>query len=344
MKIRPYLAPSRIRAIRERLGLTQEEAGERIGGGPRAFTKYESGTVKPAAAVVNLLRVLDANPAAVRTLDGRESRPTVAGAPSPFEVVGTDIADLTSGRFPEMMRRLLSAEARTYDIPQDGIHVASNISAADGGEDARIEWSGGRCRTPFLPSRFNQFQFKTGKISRARAGREALTNKGTVKAMVITALRDGGHYIILCTHCYVHQEIHHREDRIREAIRGAGMTIKDDQVDFRDADQIAAWVNCYPAVATWVKEQAGPGTIPFHSWNYWAGRAEHVGSPWVEDERLPDLRALLREKFTEPCRSVRIVGHSGIGKSRLAACRTEVRENGCGRIAMWRGHGIERLS
>ncbi len=30
--------------------------------------------------------------------------------------------------------------------------------------------------------------------------------------------------------------------------------------------------------------------------------------------------------------------------SRLAACRTEVRENGCGRIAMWRGHGIERLS
>ena len=28
----------------------------------------------------------------------------------------------------------------------------------------------------------------------------------------------------------------------------------------------------------------------------------------------------------------------------LAACRTEVHENGCGRIAMWRGHGIERLS
>ena len=32
------------------------------------------------------------------------------------------------------------------------------------------------------------------------------------------------------------------------------------------------------------------------------------------------------------------------GSIRLAACRTEVRENGCGRIAMWRGHGIERLS
>ena len=33
-----------------------------------------------------------------------------------------------------------------------------------------------------------------------------------------------------------------------------------------------------------------------------------------------------------------------LGTASLAACRTEVRENGCGRIAMWRGHGIERLS
>ena len=40
-------------------------------------------------------------------------------------------------------------------------------------------------------------------------------------------------------------------------------------------------------------------------------------------------------KTTADCRSA---------ATRLAACRTEVRENGCGRIAMWRGHGIERLS
>ena len=317
MKHKVDVAPGEIRAIRERLGLTQDEAGGLIGGGPRAFTKYESGTVKPAAAVVNLLRVLGANPAALRTLQGRESWPPVTGAPSPFEVVGTDIADLTSRTFPEMMRRLLYAEAWANDIPLDGIHVASNIDAPDGGEDARIEWNGGRCRTHFLPSRLNQFQFKTGKISRTTARREALTKKGTVKAMVRSALKDGGHYIMLCAHCYVHQEIQYREDRIREAIRGAGMTINDDQVDFWDADQIAAWVNCYPPVATWVKEQAGRGTIPFHSWNHWAARAEHVRSPWVEDERLPDLRALLCEKLTEPCRSVRIVGLSGIGKSRL---------------------------
>ena len=48
------IAPEEIRAIRERLGLSQAEAGKLLGGGPRAFTKYEAGSVKPAAAVVTL--------------------------------------------------------------------------------------------------------------------------------------------------------------------------------------------------------------------------------------------------------------------------------------------------
>jgi len=45
------LSPDDIRRIRESLGLSQAEAGEVLGGGPRAFTKYESGTIKPAASI-----------------------------------------------------------------------------------------------------------------------------------------------------------------------------------------------------------------------------------------------------------------------------------------------------
>jgi DNA-binding transcriptional regulator YiaG len=43
----PELSPADIRRIREKLGLSQAEAGELLGGGPRAFTKYENGTIKP---------------------------------------------------------------------------------------------------------------------------------------------------------------------------------------------------------------------------------------------------------------------------------------------------------
>ena len=32
-----------------------------------------------------------------------------------------------------------------------------------------------------------------------------------------------------------------QESRIRKALRGANLTFDDEQMDFRDADQIAAW-------------------------------------------------------------------------------------------------------
>ena len=318
MQDKPEIAPNEVRAIRERLGLSQVEAGELIGGGPSAFTKYEAGAVKPAASVIHLLRLLEANPGVMPTLKGHISPSTAIGAISPFEVTGTDIASLTERTFPRLLRRLLNAEAEANGLPAYGVHVASNINAPDGGEDGRITWNDGPSGTPFLPSRLNQFQLKTGKILPAAAGKDVLTKKGAVKDMVRSILEDGGHYIMLCAHPYAEQDIEVRETRIRKALRNAGMTVSDEQVDFRDADQIATWVNRHPPIATWVKEQTQPGTIgPFRSWSHWMGRTEHNQSPWVEDERLPALRAHLREKVTEPRKFVRVVGLSGIGKSRL---------------------------
>ena len=62
--------------------------------------------------------------------------------------------------------------------PKDGIHVSSIITAADGGEDARIEWEGGPERTPFLPARLTQFQLKATGIGPKAAGDEILTATG----------------------------------------------------------------------------------------------------------------------------------------------------------------------
>lgn len=144
------ITPEEIRAIRERFGLSQLEAGEIIGGGPSAFTKYEAGTIKPTASVTNLLRVLEANPAAMATLGGPRIPPVTTSASSPFEVTGKDIAALTEPTFSQLLRRLLNSEAQANDLPPDAIHVASNISAPDGGEDGRIKWKGGPVRTSFL--------------------------------------------------------------------------------------------------------------------------------------------------------------------------------------------------
>ena len=308
-----------VRDIRKGLGLSQTEAGELLGGGPRAFTKYEAGTVKPAAAVVRLLRLLEAHPEMIASLKGDRSRPmSIRPEPRPFQVTGEHIAAMTEHTFHLLLRRLLVAETLANNLPADGIHVADNITAPDGGEDGRIAWEGGPDRTRFLPWRLTQFQLKSGKIPPSKAGNEVLAKGGEVKDMVRRTLEAGGHYVMLCAHHYSKKEIETREDRIRSVLRASGVRIEDAQVQFRDAGQIADWASNHPSVATWAIELTQPGTVgPFRSWTHWAGRGEYELSPWVEDERLKALRTFLLERVNEPRGTVRVLGLSAIGKSRL---------------------------
>ena len=317
---KPEITLEEIVAIRESLGLTQAQAGKLLGGGPSAYAKYEAGTVRPAAAAANLLRLLKAHPEMLAALRGAEPLPISAGASarSPFEVSGADIESLPREDLPELLRRLLTAEAEVHGLPADGIHVADNTDAPDGGEDGRITWESGPDRTSFLPSRRCQFQLKSGPVQPAQAGREVLGRDGAVKDMVRKFLEDGGHYLMLCAKEHTRKAIEKREERIRDALREAGLSKACDRIRFLDAGQIAGWTNFHPAVAAWVKEQVEPGVPgPFRSWSHWAGRAEH-STPWAEDERLPEFRARLLERARRPRGIMRVVGPYGVGKSRLA--------------------------
>jgi hypothetical protein len=177
----------------------------------------------------------------------------------------------------------------------DGIHVAAQITVGDGGEDARIEWSGGPERTFFVPSRLTQFQLKATNISAAAAGRDVRTRSGDVKPMVKKVLEEGGTYVMLVSHPFVKQTLEKHEAAIRDALRQAGIDFRDEQIIVRDGSQIAAWANARRSVAAWILAQTQPGLIgPFHDWTHWAGRYEHDSSPWVEDPRLAEIRQKLR--------------------------------------------------
>ena len=56
------LTPGDMRRIRKKLQLTQKQAGEMIGGGPNAFSRYETGKAYPMRGTENFLRLLDRHP------------------------------------------------------------------------------------------------------------------------------------------------------------------------------------------------------------------------------------------------------------------------------------------
>ena len=77
-RVEGLLEPAEIRRIRKRLRLTQEQAGELIGGGPRAFQKYEVGDLLPSRAISSALRLLDHDPTGMDVL--RRTQPHAVGA------------------------------------------------------------------------------------------------------------------------------------------------------------------------------------------------------------------------------------------------------------------------
>jgi HTH-type transcriptional regulator/antitoxin MqsA len=68
------LKPAEVRAIRLRLKLSQRKASELLGGGPRAFQKYESGEVLVSRSMTQLLRLLERDPRRLEEL----KRPSAA--------------------------------------------------------------------------------------------------------------------------------------------------------------------------------------------------------------------------------------------------------------------------
>jgi HTH-type transcriptional regulator/antitoxin MqsA len=71
------LSPDDVRRARERLRLSQRRAGQLLGGGPRAFQKYESGTAAVSQPMSNLLRLLAKDPKRLTEL--HSSRPSKRG-------------------------------------------------------------------------------------------------------------------------------------------------------------------------------------------------------------------------------------------------------------------------
>jgi HTH-type transcriptional regulator/antitoxin MqsA len=67
-KAEQVLPPADVTAIREKLGLSQRQASELLGGGPRAFQKYEAGSQTPSVPMSHLLKLLARDPSRLKEL------------------------------------------------------------------------------------------------------------------------------------------------------------------------------------------------------------------------------------------------------------------------------------
>lgn len=240
-----------------------------------------------------------------------------------LEVSDDDICDLSDIQLTSLLDRLLHLEALKFGITPRGIGVGLQINVADGGEDGRIRWEGDPVDTDYLPSNFVQFQVKATQMGPAECANE-LVNNGQLKPMIRDALAEGAAYALFNSKNLNQAQIQLRIDRMRRRLIDLNAPNAEVcRIEIFSAEKIKNWVNTYissiVAVSSYVGTPVLPGLKTFEEWN----RSFDDFFEYIADEkRAADARTIttLFEESGEVCR---IIGPSGLGKTRFAleVCR-----------------------
>lgn len=240
--------------------------------------------------------------------------------PTLFRVESRDIKDLNDIQLTKLLKLLLHLEARSSGIAEIAVDVALNITVADGGEDGRIKWEGGPDNTDYLPSRFCQIQVKATDMGPTACANEIVAVDGSMKHMVSDALDNGAAYILFTNRELNTAQKTERADKIREKLTELGKQYADTvTIEIYDAAKIEGWVNKHisaiVAVLNWVGRPLERG---LKTWSDWSHQGEYKRFSFIADEDRKAAVDSIKPLLNVPGKCARIVGLSGLGKSRLA--------------------------
>lgn len=183
----------------------------------------------------------------------------------------------------------------------------------------------------FVPRRITGFQVKKPDMPPGAIGKE-MRPHGHLRPVIRELAALSGAYIIVSAQGSVADKP--LADR-RAAIRKQLSDVAEAEAlhtDFYDRDRLANWVNEYPGISAWVRDHIGRGIAGWSSIGSWAGTAVVERSPFLFDDKacLTDERSAARERLTigegisrlrdalrSQQRCIRLIGLSGLGKTRL---------------------------
>lgn len=244
----------------------------------------------------------------------------------PFEVSKEIIARLSDELLRALLGKLIEAEARERGIPPVGIAVGGNQTAADGGVDASIRWYAPPAPGNWLPSCAVLFQCKAERM-RAADIRNEMRPKGAARPIFPSLADVAGSYIIFST-----DDVTESGYQMRiAAMRAALSDVPDHEritVDFYGADRIARWTNAHVGIALWLLNRSARSLAGWRAFGDWSAPGS-AAEPYILDPGdrvtvdgvtvgMEDAIAAIRRRLARAGGAVRLVGISGMGKTRLA--------------------------
>ncbi|WP_019919204.1 hypothetical protein [Methyloversatilis discipulorum] len=254
-----------------------------------------------------------------------------------FEVTGTDISNLDDADLRTLVARLALAELRKQGCPLSAVTAGGDQDAADGGVDVRVQCSVSIASPDFVPLSNTGFQVKKPKMPPSAISNEMRpkpTGGGDRKLRQVIcelATVSGAYIIVSSQDSVADRPLADRRSAMREALHDLP-NAADLYTDFYDRDRLATWVNEYPGVAAWVRNRTGLGLSGWSSIGGWTGTHVTEETPYLFNDKacLTDERSRERERLTiaegierlraalrTPKQCIRLIGLSGLGKTRF---------------------------
>lgn len=245
-----------------------------------------------------------------------------------LELTGAHIAKLNDEDLRHLVFWLCEAELRRHGQPTASVTAGGNQTAPDGGIDVRVEIPS-PVHLDFIQRATTGFQVKCEDMPHGKIAEE-MCPKGVLRSSIAELVTAGGAYVIVSSKGSVTDgSLLKRRNAMRQAIEGV-LGTDTALVDFYDRDRLANWAREYPGVELWLRERIAEPLSGWRGYSNWAG--DPPDSEYLEDdtgrmlskttgspEAMPVSKGIeaIRDTLEKPGGVVRLVGLSGMGKTRL---------------------------
>jgi len=248
-----------------------------------------------------------------------------------IEVTGNDINTLSDTDLRSLIGLLCEAELRTAGLSTAGVTWGGHQNAKDGGIDVRVEVATALNNDGFIPRSNTGFQVKKPDMPRTAIIEEMRPDNQLRQVIKDLADVNGAYIIVSSQGSTADSALKNRKAAMQDAISNY-INASQMKVDFYDRERIAGWVRTHPALTLWVRDKIGRPLQGWKTFGNWANCPGGIEEEYITDGYVRLYNATrpksdglsvvdginqLRSVLSRPGSSVRLVGLSGVGKTRL---------------------------
>jgi hypothetical protein len=263
-----------------------------------------------------------------------------------FTLTASDIQRLNDEQARELVARLCKAELRCKGIGTDQVTWGGDQRAKDGGVDVRVGISTSAGITGYVPRDTTAYQVKAESFTPAKIPEE-MAPKGVLRPAIEELSKNFGAYVIVSTKdSCSDSSLKSRKSAMSDCLEQRDL-VGEVHLDFYDSRRIADWAGNYPGVLVWLRSVLGKPIQGWKSYSPWAYREKSIEDEFLLDDKIKvfvpntdeafsinDAIKRMRGELAKPRASTRIVGLSGVGKTRLVQALFDNRVEASSSVAL----------